>query len=593
MIQKILFSSLTCLFFTVGIYSQSSTDPLSKIHTTLLQQIEEEGESDLIVVFKDQADVSEAYNIKGKKAKGGFVFQKLRRQALESQGPALEILRRSGRNYDAFYIVNAIRVKADRELMLALTALPEVDHLQPNPGIQLDLPLEEAPGRLNFRNAIEWGIRKIRADQAWEMGYLGQGVVIGGQDTGYEWDHPTIKEQYRGWNEGEVDHNYNWHDAIREVSLLHGDTARTAADNDCGLDVDLPCDDHNHGTHTMGTMVGDDGQGNQIGVAPQARWIGCRNMEAGYGSPATYIECFEWFLAPTNLEGESPNPDLAPHVINNSWSCPEMEGCTPENWDLMQTVIANLRAAGIVVVVSAGNSGRAGCGTVNAPAAMYDESFSIGAIASNDTIAAFSSRGPVLIDASGRMKPDIVAPGVSVRSAVRGDQYAWYSGTSMAGPHVAGAVALIISANPGLAGEVDRIETIIKESAIPRIAEESCGDIPGTSIPNNTYGYGSIDVLSAIQKALLSSEDSKDLTAQSVWVFPNPARERLHLRLVQWEGDADVMIYNSLGQLVQSYEWENPAAEVQTVDLQDLAAGLYFYQLVGNRQKVSGEFVKR
>jgi serine protease AprX len=191
------------------------------------------------------------------------------------------------------------------------------------------------------------------------------------------------------------------------------------------------------------------------------------------------------------------------------------------------------------------------------------------------------------------MKPDIVAPGVSVRSAVRGDQYAWYSGTSMAGPHVAGAVALIISANPGLAGEVDQIETIIKESAIPRIAEESCGDIPGTSIPNNTYGYGSIDVLSAIQKALLSSEDSKDLTAQSVWVFPNPARERLHLRLVQWEGDADLMIYNSLGQLVQSYEWENPAAEVQTVDLQDLAAGLYFYQLVGNRQKVSGEFVKR
>jgi serine protease AprX len=98
----------------------------------------------------------------------------------------------------------------------------------------------------------------------------------------------------------------------------------------------------------MGTMVGDDGQGNQIGVAPQARWIGCRNMEAGYGSPASYIECFEWFLAPTNLEGESPNPDLAPHVINNSWSCPEMEGCTPENWDLMQTVIANLRAAGVV-----------------------------------------------------------------------------------------------------------------------------------------------------------------------------------------------------------------------------------------------------
>lgn len=593
MIHKIAFLLVYCMILFSPVWSQHPIGIDRKIHPDLLAEVDEEGEADLIVVFKDQADVSGALSIKGKEAKGRFVFEKLRGQAVESQVRATEIIRRSSRPFDAFYIVNAIRVRADEKLISELAALPEVDHLQLNPTIRIEEPEEALQPGLNFRNAVEWGIQKMRADQAWDMGYVGQGVVIGGQDTGYEWDHPAIKEQYRGWNNGEVDHNYNWHDAIREVSLLHGDSTRTAADNDCGLNLDTPCDDHNHGTHTMGTMVGDDGQGNQIGVAPQARWIGCRNMEFGYGSPASYIECFEWFLAPTNLEGELPNPDLAPHVINNSWSCPEMEGCTPENWDLMQTVVANLKAAGIVVVVSAGNSGRAGCATVNAPAAMFEESFSVGAIAANDTIASFSSRGPVLVDASGRMKPDIVAPGVSVRSAIRGGGYARFSGTSMAGPHAAGAVALIISANPALAGEVDRIETIIQESAIPRLAEETCGDLPGTSVPNNTYGYGSIDVLAAIEMALLSSNDPKESSEQNVQVFPNPAREQLHFRFEQWEGPARLTLYNSLGQLLRAYEWDLLPSEVQTIRLDGIAEGLYFFQLLGNNKKVSGEFLKR
>lgn len=584
-------SAFLFLFFQAFTQSEAP-EAASKIHPDLLHQAAEKGEADLIVVFKAQADVSKAYTIKGKKAKGQFVFEKLRRQAQRSQTQAIDLLHESGFPFDAFYIVNAIRVKADKNLMLRLAALPEVAQLQPNPGIRLEEPLAEERTSLNFRNAVEWGLIKIGADQAWEMGYFGQGVVIGGQDTGYEWDHSSIKQQYRGWSEATVDHNYNWHDAIRELSPLHGDTARIATDNDCGLDVAVPCDDHNHGTHTMGTMVGDDGQGNQIGVAPQAEWIGCRNMEEGYGTPASYIECFEWFLAPTNLEGELPDPELAPHVINNSWSCPEMEGCTPENWDLMQRVVANLRAAGIVVVVSAGNSGRAGCSTVNTPAAIFDESFSVGAIASNDTIAAFSSRGPVLADASGRLKPDIVAPGVSVRSAIRGGAYARFSGTSMAGPHVAGAVALIISANPALAGEVEQIENIIRESAIARFAEESCGDIPGSSIPNNTYGYGSIDVVAAIQKALLSGEASNPLEEQRVQVFPNPARERLHFKFKHWEGPGRLDIFNSLGQGFQSYQWDILASEVRSIDLSALPNGLYYYQIIGNGQLTSGEFVK-
>ena len=147
-------------------------------------------------------------------------------------------------------------------------------------------------------------------------GYTGQGAVIAGQDTGYQWDHPALKDQYRGWNGSAADHNYNWHDAIH------------ATGSSCGADSPCPCDDNDHGTHTMGTMVGDDGGANQIGMAPGARWIGCRNMNAGVGTPTTYIECFEWFIAPTDLAGQNPNPAMAPDVINNSWGCPESEGCS-------------------------------------------------------------------------------------------------------------------------------------------------------------------------------------------------------------------------------------------------------------------------
>src|SRR5690606_6949367 len=182
--------------------------------------------------------------------------------------------------------------------------------------------------------------------------------------------------------------------------------------NPCGLDSKVPCDDNGHGTHTMGTMIGLDGP-NQIGVAPEATWCACRNMERGWGTPFTYLECFEWFLAPTDLNNQNPDPTKAPHVINNSWSCPQAEGCDSSNWMLLDMAVMNLRLAGTVVVVSAGNSG-SGCGSVSTPAAMFEGSFSVGATRENDTIAGFSSRGPVFVDGSLRLKPNVAAPGVSV-----------------------------------------------------------------------------------------------------------------------------------------------------------------------------------
>jgi serine protease AprX len=317
--------------------------------------------------------------------------------------------------------------------------------------------------------------------------------VVGGQDTGYQWNHPALINAYRGWNGATADHNYNWHDAI------HENNPNTLPGNPCGFDSLVPCDDNGHGTHTMGTMIGDDGGSNQIGMAPGAQWISCRNMEEGWGTPATYTECYQWFIAPTDLNGENPDSTKAPHVINNSWGCPVSEGCvTP---DILLAVVQNVRAAGILTAHSAGNSGSS-CSTVNTPAAIYDESFTVGSTTSTDAISSFSSRGPVTIDGSGRLKPDITAPGSSIRSSRPTNTYGISSGTSMAGPHVAGLVALLISANPALAGQVDALEQIITSTAVPLTTTQNCGDVPGDQIPNNTFGWGRIDALAAVEYVL-------------------------------------------------------------------------------------------
>jgi uncharacterized repeat protein (TIGR01451 family) len=336
------------------------------------------------------------------------------------------------------------------------------------------------------------------------LGYSGQGIVVAGQDTGYEWDHPALKEQYRGWDGTAVVHDYNWHDAIH--SNTHGV-------NPCGVDSPFPCDDNSHGTHTMGTIVGDDGGSNQIGVAPGARWIGCRNMDNGWGTPATYAECFEFFLAPYPIGGDpmvDGDPSLAPHVINNSWTCPPAEGCDVNS---LRIVVENVRAAGIVVVVSAGNSG-SGCGTVDTPPALHDAAFSIGATYSSDQIAGFSSRGPVTADGSNRPKPDVSAPGASVRSSVPGGGYGIKSGTSMAAPHTAGVVALLWSAATQHIGDVDITEEIIRETARPILDSTCGGDADGH--PNNVYGWGIVDALAAVQSG--TGDLTVSVVLQPEWV---------------------------------------------------------------------------
>jgi serine protease AprX len=568
----------------------------NKIAAPVWAALNENQVQDVLVVFKEQADLSGAFRIHGKIEKARFVYDRLVTTATQSQAGAIRLLRAQDAFFNSFHLVNAIAVDhAGPGLIEALAGLPEVARIAPDPAIPFQQP-GRGPDPVTARGTIEWGIEKINAPAVWALGYTGQGITVAGADTGYEWAHPALKPHYRGYNkqDGSADHNYNWHDAIHEISPLSGDSIPDPANNPCGVNSTQPCDDHSHGTHTMGTMVGDDGQGNQIGVAPGADWIACRNMERGNGKPSSYIECFEWFMAPTDLNGQNADPAKAPHVINNSWYCSIGEGCTDISVnELMRQVVYNLRASGVVVVVSNGNFGSIGCNSTFGPPAYFEESFSVGATESNDTITGFSSRGPVLIDTSYRLKPNVVAPGAGIRSSVRYGGYAHYWGTSMAGPHVAGLVALVLSARPDLAGEVDLVEDLIEQSALPLFDTTACGSVSGQAHPNNTYGFGRADALAAVLKALTASPVSlAPEIPLEVRVYPNPLRQETVFSFPYLSGNNRIEIADAQGRLVFEYAWTASGAWRQPVSLANQPAGLYSWRIISDLGAASGKLVK-
>jgi len=466
-------------------------------------------QTEFLVHLTEQADVSGAALLPTKEEKGQYVYDQLTAVAARTQAPLIAALEADGVEYQSFWVTNMLWVRGDATIVQRIASRADVAHIYANPAVQLDEPEQlNIPAINNAINSITWGVNKVNAPDVWAMGYDGTGIVVGGQDTGYDWDHPALINQYRGWDGATANHDYNWHDSIHSGGGV------------CGPNSPEPCDDHSHGTHTMGTIVGDDGGSNQIGMAPGAKWISCRNMNVGDGSPVSYSECYQWFIAPTQVNGSNPNPAMAPHVINNSWSCPPSEGCTDPN--VMLTIVNNVVAAGIVTVHSAGNSGSS-CSSVSAPAAIYDASYTIGSTDSNDNIAGSSSRGPVTIDGSGRMKPDISAPGVSVYSSVPGGGYGTKSGTSMAGPHVAGAVALLLQRTPSLIGDSTAVENLLNANAVPRTTAQECGGVPGSEIPNNTYGWGRLDILTAVNNAPPDFNINATPSSQSICIPNNAA----------------------------------------------------------------------
>src|SRR6266508_1925523 len=393
-----------------------------------------------------------------------------------TQAPIRAMLDRMGVTYHAHFVANVIRVTGDRAVVDALAARADVASISPDPWVRSTLLPRGGPKLSpSAPTAIEWNVKKVNAPKVWQEGYGGDGIVVGNIDTGQQWTHPAIKDQYRGWNGTSANHNYNWYDEIDPTTRA-------------------PVHENGHGTHTTGTILGEDGT-NHIGVAPHATWIACRSMNSGgFGNQDTYLGCMEYMLAPWDLNHQNPDPTKAPVAISNSWFCSiTLEGCT-QAW--LADVVHSLRLAGIVVVVAAGNSGPF-CETIgnDGPPAQYDDSFTVGATTITDSLASFSSRGPAHFAGNTYIKPDIVAPGDGVRSSYPPNTYAVLSGTSMATPHITGVVALLYDAHPELIGNVDATEQQLDATAHHRNSS-SCSS--NGSYPNNLYGYGLVDAKKAV-----------------------------------------------------------------------------------------------
>ncbi len=421
----------------------------------------------------------------------------LQQKTQTAQLNLLSWLREQRVEHRSYWINNTVWVRANRTQLRALAARRDVTFVYANPIIVAKKPVVEPAFLAEATLAgVEWGVNKINAPKVWAAGFTGQGVVIAGEDTGYKWDHPAIKSKYRGWNGNTANHNYNWYDATHNGSAS------------CAPNQKTPCDDNGHGTHTIGTMVGDDGAGNQVGVAPGAKWIGCRNMIGGEGTPARYTECLQWLVAPTDVNGQNPDPSKAPDISSHSWGCTPSEGCTAA--DALKTAVDNVISAGIMVIAAAGNDGSS-CSTITDPPGRLDASLTVGSTTSSDTMSSFSSRGPAT--GASKIKPDLSAPGSSVRSAWNNDGYNTISGTSMATPHVAGAAALLISAVPALRGKPEQVASLLRSTAVGVSNSQSCGGIGSTTYPNYVAGAGRIDVHAAYLKATGSTVNNPPTAA--------------------------------------------------------------------------------
>ncbi|HEX5013824.1 MAG TPA: carboxypeptidase regulatory-like domain-containing protein [Candidatus Limnocylindrales bacterium] len=439
----------------------------------LLEALDAKTADKFVVEFASKADLRAPSKVTGHAARGKAVMDALKTNAGRAQAEGLALAKRNGARATSFWLVNEMVVQGDSRLAKAFAQLRGVTSVRAVKEYPLVKPVEMKPADTTPPGGgSEWGIEKIRAPEAWDEGILGQGVVVGSVDTGVDFTHPAIVNQYRGNNgDGSFSHDYNWWDPT-------------------GICGDEPCDNAGHGTHTMGTMVGGDGPGPftpDVGVAPGARWISAKGCEDFGCSEDALLSSGQWILAPTDLEGNNPDPSMRPDVVNNSW------GSGPGD-PFYLDIVQGWRAAGIIPVFSSGNPGPF-CGEGGSPGDFL-EVFSAGATDIDDNIADFSGRGPSVY---GKVNPDISAPGVDVVSSVPGGGYESFSGTSMAAPHTSGTIALILSGKPVLIGDPNNYTPItdaIRVTAVDRLDDSCGGDEDGD--PNNVYGDGRIDAKEAV-----------------------------------------------------------------------------------------------
>ncbi|MEV4478789.1 S8 family serine peptidase [Micromonospora coxensis] len=439
-----------------------ATAVAAKAEPKVRERIGKDGKTTFWVFLDSRADLAGAAKLHGKADKAAFVLRAKTAHAERSQAGLRALLAGRKADFKPFWLANTVQVTGDAALLADIAVRPEVAEILADDPVDIPEPL---PGQaVPDLDGVEWNIDRINAPRVWnELGVRGEGIVVANIDSGVNYTHPAVAASYRGRQaDGSYDHNYHWYDPAGV----------------CGTAA--PCDNNDHGTHTMGTMVGLDGA-NVVGVAPGARWIAAKGCESSSCSRASLLAAGQWMVAPTDLTGANPRPDLAPDVVNNSWGSNAYDPWYTET-------VSSWVAAGIFPAFSNGNNGP-GCATAGSPGS-YAVSYASGAFDVNNAIAGFSSRGA---GENGQIKPDIAAPGVNVRSATR-TGYGAFSGTSMASPHTAATVALMWSASPAVQGDVAATRSILDDTAID-VDATTCG---GTTDDNNVFGEGRLDAYAAV-----------------------------------------------------------------------------------------------
>jgi subtilisin family serine protease len=454
-----------------------------------------DGPNTIKVVMAQQADVSGAFKLPTKLQRGQFVYNALVATAQQTQASILAAISVMGLTAKPYYIANFIIVQApagqtiSATQMAALSGRSDVAAIEPVETFSSKIPTASAPALTTLPPGpgVTKNIQFVNAPLLWGQGVQGQGATIGIVDSGIQWNHPLLKAHYRGGASGAVNHNYNWWDSI------HGTLAPGA--NPCGVNLGAPCDDLGHGTHVAGLAVGGNGTDYQIGVAPKAEFIACRDMDRGYASSgARFEECLQFMLAPWDLNRLNPDSSKAPDVIVHPYHC-YVSGANCTDDPVMHAAFWNLYAAGITTVVASEDQGQI-CGTTGSNPAAYPMALVAGALdfdpSTNgpaEVIASYSGGGPG--NAQMIFKPSVAAPGTNVLSAVPGGNVAHMSGTSAGAAHLAGSIALLLSKNPSLRGKPDQIWRLIATVPSKLIKANTCGSPFPT--PNNLYGWGLLD----------------------------------------------------------------------------------------------------
>ncbi len=441
---------------------RSADQAASKIHPAVrdsLAGLQQDDSITVILTLGQQADVSKIHG-KDRAERQKNLIQTLKSVARNTQEPIQTLLqnrKQQGRvsKFSPLWIINGFSVTATADVIAELAQDPSVASITPD-----DLEIIPAYATPEINVAV------VQAPALWDMGYTGQGIVVASMDTGVDVNHPELLTRWRGGNNSWFD-PYGQHPAS-------------------------PIDLNGHGTWTMGVMVGGDAGGTTIGMAPGAQWIAVRIFDDTGGGTATAVhQGYQWLLDPDG----NPNTDDAPHVVNNSWTL-NSAGC---NLDFEPDLQA-LRAAGILPVFAAGNYGPSS-NTSRSPA-NNPSAFPVGNVNDNKAIYSSSSRGPSSCPDWTGPYPRIVAPGVTIRTTDLFGGYYNPTGTSLAAPHVSGALVLLLSAFPNLS--VEQQQSVLINSAV---------DL-GVAGPDNSYGYGRLDLLAAF--SLLTAGATPTSTSTSL-----------------------------------------------------------------------------